>query len=41
MIVDTLQIPPSVPTGKYVLGFRWDCEKSAQVWAACSDITIA
>jgi hypothetical protein len=31
---------PSVTPGDYVLGFRWDCEGSAQVWQACADITI-
>lgn len=40
MILDTVSVPKSVPPGDYVLGFRWDCEKSAQVWAACADITI-
>ena len=31
---------PSVTPGEYVLGFRWDCEETAQVWSTCSDITI-
>jgi hypothetical protein len=30
MVVDTVAVP-TVPPGDYVLGFRWDCEKSAQV----------
>ena len=29
-----------VPAGDYVLGFRWDCEFAAQIWQACSDVTI-
>lgn len=33
-------IVPEVPPGEYVLGFRWDCESSAQVWQACADVTI-
>ena len=39
-IVDVLQIPADIPAGDYVVGFRWDCEESAQIWASCSDITI-
>ena len=23
-----------------VLGWRWDCEESTQVWSSCSDVTI-
>jgi len=38
-IVDRLQLPSGL-TGDYVLGLRWDCEGTAQVWASCSDITI-
>merc|ERR1712112_673115 len=38
-IIDTLQVP-HLPQGDYVLGWRWDCEESTQVWASCSDITI-
>ena len=40
MVLDTLQVPTGLAKGDYVLGFRWDCEKSAQVWAACADVTI-
>jgi len=39
-IVDTLRVPAHLPAGDYVLGWRWDCEMTAQVWAACADITI-
>jgi len=39
-IVDTLKVPENLPPGDYVLGWRWDCEESTQVWASCSDITI-
>jgi len=31
---------PMVPPGDYVIGFRWDCETSSQVWTSCGDITI-
>lgn len=39
-IVDVVAIPSTLPPGDYVLGWRWDCEESDQVWASCSDITI-
>lgn len=39
-IVDVLQIPNDIPTGDYVIGWRWDCEESAQIWASCADLTI-
>lgn len=39
-IVDWVQIPADLPPGSYVLGWRWDCEESNQVWASCSDVTI-
>merc|ERR1712232_395428 len=40
-IVDKVHIPINVKPGKYVLGWRWDCEQSTQVWTSCSDVTIA
>ena len=40
VIVDRLQLPASLLPGEYTLGFRWDCESSAQVWQSCADITI-
>jgi len=39
-IVDKLRIPSDLPSGEWVLGWRWDCEESTQVWASCSDVTI-
>jgi hypothetical protein len=38
-IVDKVHVP-NVPPGDYVLGFRWDCEQSSQVWSVCADVTI-
>ena len=38
-IQDLLKVP-QVPAGEYVVGFRWDCETSSQVWSTCADITI-
>ena len=39
-IVDKVHIPATLAPGKYVLGWRWDCEESTQVWSSCSDLTI-
>jgi hypothetical protein len=35
------QIPEGLAAGQYVLGWRWDCEESNQIWQSCSDVTIA
>lgn len=39
-IVDRLQLPENLELGDYVLGWRWDCEQTPQVWASCSDVKI-
>eukprot|EP00090_Calanus_glacialis_P028498 TRINITY_DN45762_c0_g1_i1.p1 TRINITY_DN45762_c0_g1~~TRINITY_DN45762_c0_g1_i1.p1 ORF type:complete len:389 (+),score=86.00 TRINITY_DN45762_c0_g1_i1:65-1168(+) len=39
-VVDTVKIPDNLATGKYVLGWRMDCEATAQVWSNCADILI-
>ena len=39
-IIDSVRVPSDTPAGEYVLSWRWDCEMTAQVWNACSDITI-
>jgi len=39
-IIDQLRLPADLPNGEYVLGWRWDCEESTQIWTSCSDITI-
>ena len=39
-IVDRVLIPADLPAGEYVLGWRWDCEESNQIWQSCSDVTI-
>lgn len=41
MMVDQVLIPANTPTGDYVVSFRWDCEQTPQIWADCSDVTIA
>ena len=40
-IVDVLKLPADLAAGQYVLGFRYDCEATAQVWASCADIEVA
>lgn len=39
-IIDLVQIPADLPPGDYVLGFRWDCEQTPQIWQNCADVTI-
>lgn len=39
-VEDTVIVPLDVPVGDYVLGWRWDCDHSSQVWNTCADITI-
>ena len=39
-IRDFVRIPADLPPGKYVLGWRWDCEASAQVWTNCADVEL-
>ena len=39
-IVDTLQVPATLPPGRYVLGWRWDAEQTTQVWQNCADVRI-
>jgi hypothetical protein len=40
LLVDRLQLPPDLDTGSWVLGFRWDCEQSLQVWQQCASINV-
>ena len=39
-IYDQLRVPQHLEPGEYVLGLRYDCEASAQVWNSCADIVI-
>ena len=39
-IRDVVKIPAHLKPGRYVLGWRWDCEATAQVWASCSDVEL-
>jgi hypothetical protein len=31
-----VEIPKDLKPGKYILGFRYDCEATAQVWSNCA-----
>lgn len=37
---DVVNIPSDLKPGKYILGWRWDCEATAQVWSNCADVTL-
>lgn len=37
---DELRVPADIRPGDYVLGYRWDCEMTSQIWSSCSDISI-
>merc|ERR1719240_259888 len=39
-VEDSVVVPADIPAGDYVLGWRWDCEQTTQIWASCADITI-
>ena len=39
-IVDRVVVPADLPEGEYVMGWRWDCEESNQIWQSCSDVTV-
>jgi len=39
-IVDNVALPWALPEGDYLLGWRWDCEESNQVWQNCADVHI-
>jgi len=37
-VMDEVNVPNE--PGEYVLGWRWDCEETDQVWNSCADIII-
>jgi len=39
-VLDVLKVPDDLPVGEYVLGWRYDCEATAQVWSNCADVQI-
>ena len=39
-VIDTLLVPAALAPGRYILGWRLDCEATAQVWTNCADVEI-
>jgi len=39
-IIDTVRLPKDLAPGRWVLGWRWDCEESNQIWMSCSDVEV-
>lgn len=39
-IEDAVVVPAAIPPGHWVVGFRWDCEQTTQVWTQCADVEI-
>ena len=37
---DLFHVPEDIIAGYYVLSFRWECQKSPQVWNSCAYIKI-
>lgn len=40
IIIDQVRVPADLTPGDYVLGWRWDCEETDQVWSNCADVSI-
>ena len=39
-IRDDVKVPSNLSPGDYVLSYRWDCQKTPQVWSSCANIKI-
>ena len=39
-VLDVVRIPKDLPPGDYILGWRYDCEATAQVWSNCADVKL-
>ena len=39
-IRDLVKIPADIAPGRYVLGWRYDCEATSQVWSNCADVEM-
>jgi len=39
-IKEKVSLPADLVPGEYLLQWRWDAEKSKQVWLSCADVTI-
>ena len=40
MFKDVVEVPENLEPGDYVLSYRWDCERTPQVWNSCANINI-
>jgi len=39
-IKDLVQVPADLESGVYILSFRWDCQKTPQIWNTCANIEV-
>ena len=39
-IMDLVHVPESLEPGDYVLSFRWDCQKTPQIWQTCANVLV-
>jgi len=39
-IKDLVEVPETLEYGEYVLSFRWDCQRTPQIWNACANILV-
>ena len=39
-IKDLVEVPESLEPGDYVLSFRWDCQKTPQIWETCANVLV-
>jgi hypothetical protein len=37
---DFVQIPEDIEPGAYVMSFRWDSQKTPQIWSNCANIEV-
>lgn len=40
IIVDEVIVPLDITPGAWVVGWRWDCEETTQIWSSCADVMI-
>ena len=37
---DLVEVPEDIEPGDYILSFRWDSQRTPQVWNSCANIRI-
>ena len=37
---DLVEVPENIEPGDYILSFRWDSQRTPQVWNSCANIRI-